>query len=362
MNFSNLAPVQHYLTFNAVRGKQFRNTVISVQCTAEQVLKFIEIDRDVQRDVIEQHVTDIQKYIQYGLDGNDIYFPPFIFSSRGKGSYDQLEKKFHLNFEDRLIILDGQHRILAFEMIIKRLETREDSLSKEKLKIVKNYPLSIQIFTDLSIEQEKQLFTDVNTKASKVSNTLLVMYKNNNLCAELAKDIISGHPSISEDKFELRSKTTRTKLMTAATLHNTIIILNEGVFYTAMATGKISRDNYQDYKKNTEEFLKLLVKYAPYDAMNRSEYMIFVPTVIFGIALFVNNTLEKNQKVTMEKLFEDVIRKIDWSHKNKDFKNLGIPYKQTTKRYNFSNGFRGSKIICQYLNTVFMGAKVNGKY
>lgn len=64
----------HHLTFNAVRGYQFGKEVISMKCTAEQILKFIEIDRDVQRDVIEQHVTDIKKYINYGLDGNDIYF------------------------------------------------------------------------------------------------------------------------------------------------------------------------------------------------------------------------------------------------------------------------------------------------
>ena len=151
----------HYLTFNAVKGRQFNQSVISIQCSVDQVLKFIEIDREVQRDIIEYHVTDIQKYIQYGLDGNDIYFPPLIFSSRGKGNYDEKEYKFNLNFDDKLIVLDGQHRIKAFEMIIGRLETRNDPLSKEKLNKARNFPLTIQIFTDLTIKQEQQLFTDI---------------------------------------------------------------------------------------------------------------------------------------------------------------------------------------------------------
>lgn len=345
----SLMVTPHFLTFNAVKGSQFNQSVISMQCSAEQVLKFIEIDREVQRDIIEYHVTEIQKYIQYGLDGNDIYFPPLIFSSRGKGNYNEEGYKFNLNLDDKLVVLDGQHRIKAFEMIIGRLEIRNDAISKEKLSKVRNFPLTIQIFTDLTIKQEQQLFTDINTKASKVSNTLLVMYKNNNLCAELAKDIISSHPSISEDRFEVRSKTTRTKLMTAATLHNVIVTLNDGIFYTAMAISKISELNYDQYKKTTEEFLNLLVKFAPKDAMNRQEYMIFIPSVIFGIALFVHGAMKNNPTLTMEFLFENVIRKVDWSHKNKDFKILGIPYKQTTKRYNFSNGARGSKIIAKYL-------------
>ena len=59
----------------------------------------------------------------------------------------------------------------------------------------------------------------------------------------------------------------------------------------------------------------------------------------------------------MNYLFEEVIRKVDWSHKNRDFKSLGIPYKQTTKRYNFSNGARGSKMITSYLNDVLERVK-----
>ena len=359
-NLKSLTVTPHHLTFNAVRGYQFGKEVISMQCTAEQVLKFIEIDRDVQRDVIEQHVTDIKKYINYGLDGNNIYFPPLIFSSRGKGQFIDDGDKYHLNLDDKLIVLDGQHRIIAFGMVIKMLEIRDDVNSRQKLNAAKNFPLTIQIFKSLTIQQEQQLFTDVNTKASKVSNTLLVMYKQNNPCADLTKEIIANHHSISEDKFELRSKTTRTKLMTAATLHNMIITLNEGVFYTAMTNGKLTKGNIEKYRNNTEEFLNLLVKYAPKNGLNRKEYILFIPSVLFGIALFIHHAIQNNPHLSMESLFDKVIRKVDWSHRNKDFRILGIPYKQTTKRYNFSNGARGSTIITRYLEKELRGGGFNG--
>ncbi|WP_217587493.1 DNA sulfur modification protein DndB [Lentibacillus saliphilus] len=348
-SLKEIASNRHSLTFNAVRGNQFGQNVITIQCTAEQIIKFIEIDKDVQRELIEDHVTNIQRYIQYGLEGNDIYFPPLLFSSRGKGAYDKELGQFNLRLNEKLVVLDGQHRIKAFEMIIGRLEAHSTPTNLKHLQRIKNFPLTIQIFTDLSIKQERQLFTDINTKSSKVSNTLLIMYKNENLCAELTKQIILSHPSISEDKFETRGRSTRSKLMTAATLNNIIITLNEGVLNTSLSEGKITKDSFEQYKENTEKFLNSLVKYAPANSMDRTKQIIYIPSVLYGIAYFVFIALEKYPYNDIESLFEKVIRKVDWTHKNKDFLNLGIPYKQTTGRYNFSNGIRGSRLIAEYL-------------
>ncbi|MED4183582.1 DNA sulfur modification protein DndB [Priestia megaterium] len=339
----------NYITMYAVRGKQFGHEVISAQCTVDYVLKFLETDKTVQRDMIEKQVSAISKYIQYGLDGNDIYFPPLIFSDRGKGEFDMDNDQFRLKTEDTMVVLDGQHRIRAFEMLKKRLESRTDSESKNKLKYIKNFPLSIQIFKDLSIEQERQLFTDVNTKSSKVSNTLLIMYKDNDLSGELIKDIIYNHPSISPDKFEIRSKSTTTKLMTAATLYNISLTLNDGILIRNSASSKITKENYPVYKKNLEEFLTLLMKYAPDNALDRKKYFIMNPNVLQGIAKCIHSLREQNPNFNMEDLFEKSIRLFDWSQKNKELKQAGIPYNTKTKKYRFSVGTRISSKISELL-------------
>lgn len=339
----------NYLTFNAIKGTQFNKEIVCFQCTAEQVLKFIRVDKEVQRDIIDQHVAEIQQYIQYGVDGNNIYFPPLVLSARENGAYDPDNQEYRLNFEEQLVLLDGQHRARAFDMVIKRLETREDQASHKKLEYVKKTPLSLQVFTNLSIDEEKQLFTDINTKASKANNSLLIMYKNHSLCGELVKDIISNHPTISPDFFETRSKFTKTKMMTAATLYTLIITLNEGLIHTQLLKSKITNENYDAYKRNTMKFLDLLVRIAPYNTFNRSQYIIYIPKVLAGVAHFVSQIMHKYPNIDIEQIFDMVISKVDWSHQNKDLKVLGVPYNENTKKYFFSNGVRSTKMISRYL-------------
>jgi len=332
-----------------VQGNQLGHEVISAQCTVDYVLKFLEVDRSVQRDIIELQVSNISKYIQYGLDGNDIYFPPLIFSARGKGEFDADNNQFRIKTEDTMVVLDGQHRIRAFAVLIKRLESRRDPEDQKKLNYIKQFPLSIQVFRNLNIEQERQLFTDVNTKSSKVSNTLLIMYKENDLYGQLVKDIIDNHPSISPEKFEVRGKSTTTKLMTAATLYNIAITLNDGIIVRKNARFTIDENNFNAYKKNVEDFLTLLMKYAPDQALDRNKYFILNPKVLQGIAKAIYLLKSERTDFDMENLFQKSVHSFDWSHKNKSLKQSNIPFNTKTKKYNFSVGTRATDEISQLL-------------
>ncbi|MBK5432454.1 DGQHR domain-containing protein [Bacillus sp. TH25] len=340
-----------------IEGNQFGHKVISLQCTVDYVLKFLEIDNSVQRDMLEKQVSSISKYIQYGLDGNDIYFPPLIFSARGKGKFNLLTNEFSIRTQDRMVILDGQHRIKAFEMIIKRLETSNDLEDKRKLDYVKKFPLTIQIFSNLNSEQERQLFTDVNTKSSPVSNTLLVMYKDNDLCGKLVKSVIYNHPSISSDKFEIRAKSTQTKLMTAFVLYNLVLTLNEAIIVVKGTNSKLNPGNYDLYRKNIEDFLTLLIKYAPDQSLNRNKYIIMNQNVLKGIAKAIFILKKENDNFNMEEFFNQIVSPFDWSHKNKKFKQVGIPYNPKNKKYRINIGTRTTSQICDLLLNEFSQKK-----
>lgn len=343
---SLVEPSGNFITMFGVAGNQFGYEVISTQCTVEYVLKFLEIDKSVQREIIEQQVSNISKYIQYGMEGNNIYFPPLIFSARGKGTFDKNNNQFHLNVGERMIILDGQHRIRAFEILKNRIELNGD---EEKLEYINDFPLTIQIYRNLNKEQERQLFTDVNTKSSKVSNTLLIMYKDNDLFGKMVKEIINGHPSISPDKFEVRAKRTTTKLMTASTLYNIGLTLNEGTIISKGSIQKISEKNFFEYKKRLEQFLTLLLKYGPSQALDRNKFFILNPYVLQGIAKCVHYLRLSNTEFNMEEFFANIIFNVDWSHKNKDLKNLGIPFNNKTKKYRFTVGTRTANQISNML-------------
>ncbi len=209
------------------------------------------------------------------------------------------------------------------------------------------------LFLDISIEEEKQLFTDVNTKSSKANNTILIMYKDDDLCGNLVKDIIENHPTIPEDAFETRAKYTRTKMMTAATLHNIIITLNEKLLHTQKAKSKITEETYNEYKENSMKYLQFLNSYYPIDIYTRDTSIIYIPKVLSGITLFVANKLHENSNLSMEDLFERFLSKINWAQKNMDFREIGLQYNEHTKKYNVTNGVRGIKMIYQYLNVKY---------
>lgn len=338
----------NYITLNGVKGNQFNHEVITIQCTVNDVLKFLEIDRNVQRDLDENKVASISKYIQYGLDGNDIYFSPLIFSARGKGDFYEENNEYRLGMDERLIILDGQHRIKAFEHVKKRIEISDEE-DKNRHEMLVDFPITLQIFTDLTLEQERQLFTDINTKSSQVNNTLLIMYKKDDLYGELTKEVIASLPY---DLIECRAKTTRTKLMTAATLYSVAKTINHGV-YLRQAKVEINNENYDRCKERVRLFIKLLREYGPIGAIDRNKYIIMSSNIIVAIAKFIYDTQKKYPEIKMEKLFKEVISKIDWSHKNDEFKKLSIKYNKKTKKYNFGSTGRTIRDFSEYLNDIY---------
>lgn len=362
MDLSRISKKSNQIILKCNGGVQFNQQVISLQCSVNDVLKFLEIDREVQRDIDTERVSSISKYIQYGLDGNDIYFSPLIFSAREQGLFNQDTGEYSLNMSDRLVILDGQHRIKAFELLKNRLEAmlehdKNNKQMKDHYYFLLNFPLTLQIFLNLDITKERQLFTDVNTKSSAVNNTLLIMYKQGDLYGDMVREIVKFHPTINSDEFEVRAKTTRTKLATAATLYLTAIALNEGIIHKKQNT-KLNEKNYKDFKRKTELFLTLLKKYSPKDALNRDKYVVFSSNVIVAIAKFVYDITLKYPDVKMEEIFKKVIYKVDWSHKNTDFKKLAVKFNNRTKKYNFGSIGRIVRNFTMYLIEKFESLEV----
>lgn len=345
INIAGLSSVvkKNYITLSGIKREQFNQDVITIQCTVNDILKFLEVDIKVQRELDENKVASIGQYIQYGLDGNDIYFSPLIFSARGKGMYNEDRYEYSLSMDERLVILDGQHRIRAFEFLKRRIEVSNEN--QEMYDMLLNFPMTIQVFADLNIEQERQLFTDINTKSSPVNNTLLIMYKKNDLFGDLVREVINDLPV---DLIECRAKSTRTKLMTASTLYSVAKVINDGVFSRNSKIG-INKNNYEEYKNKTEEFITLFRQYAPIDAGNRDKYIIMSSNIIVSIAKFIYEIQKKYPNESMEELFKKIISKVDWTHKNEEFKKLSAKYNRKTKKYNFGTTGRTIRDFSDFL-------------
>ncbi|MDT2263039.1 hypothetical protein P7H12_04455 [Paenibacillus larvae] len=61
INFTAIGQKENFTTFKATQGQQFGKCVVSIQCTVNEILKFIEIDKSVQREIIDQHLLNFSK-------------------------------------------------------------------------------------------------------------------------------------------------------------------------------------------------------------------------------------------------------------------------------------------------------------
>src|SRR5699024_8071711 len=189
---------------------------------------------NVQRELDPSQVASISRYIldKLKIGNSPIFFPPFVFSSRGHGEFIPEEYVYKLKLDNRIAVLDGQHRLEAFKSLESRLKDSnhpEEQLIYEKLKEI---PLTLQIYEGLNIEQEQQLFTDINAKSTRVGANLIKYYDEYNITSRLMRTVVQNHPLIAFEKFEIRQNTTRSKLMTGLIVYKLIAILHSGRIIT----------------------------------------------------------------------------------------------------------------------------------
>lgn len=340
------------ISINALKGNQFGKTVYSAQTDVQTALTIFEIDSDVQRDLNSERVSGIAKYIINRISdvSDTIYFPPFIFSARGHGKYVAEEMKFKLKINNKMIVLDGQHRLRALERAANYLNQYDKTLYNKLLDV----PLSLQIYKDLTIKQERQLFSDINSKAVKVSANLIKYYSDDDPTAKMMRDIINNHPSIASSQFETRKNQTRKKLMTALVVYKIIAVLDSGRFIENDHIYIVERKKYNSLKSKTIKFLDLLVKYMPKDGYKRDKSIYLNQSVILGLAK-VCSALSIDQ---WEDFFIKYVLQYDWSQSNTYLeKKFGIPYNRDRGVYRLTPP---SKVYKSVYKTFYTKIKKGG--
>lgn len=323
------------ISFKAVKGIQFGKEVITAEAKLIDIIVVFEVDPDVQRELDFEQVASIRQYILNRLTTkkSPLFFPPFVFSSRGYGKYIEKESAYKLKLENRIAVLDGQHRLEAFRDLANRLKNSECPEERDIYKELIQLPLTLQIYEGLSIEQEQQLFTDVNSTNSKVSANLIKYYDENNPTSKLMREVVKNHPSIAFEKFEVRKNMTRRKLMTGITVYRLIAALHEGKIINNHIDYQFPENEYVELKIKTDLFLNLLVKYMPRDAYDRSKSIYLNQSVVLTLAKVIYLIDDTSN---WETFFKNNIFPYDWSHSNKDLHNAGVAYNPKTKRFRLS--------------------------
>lgn len=340
---------EYSISLRALCGEQFGNNVYSAQAVVADILTVFEVDQSVQRDLSSEQVASISQYIIGKLKENHqvIYFPPFVFSARGHGKYIEEELKYKLKVNNKIAVLDGQHRLRALESVASRLKNSTEPAEQQLYEKLMNVPLSFQIYESLTIDEEQQLFTDVNAKNARVGANLIKYYDDVNITSKLMREILHHHPKIQPQSFETRKNETRKKLMTGLVVYKIIAALHNGKEISNQVNYNFEEEEYDELLAKTSNFLTLLVQYMPKNAYDRAESIYLNQSVLIGIAQVSRKIKTSNQ----EKFFKEVIRNYDWSHKNKDLHRMRIPFNRQTNRFRLSPGSRVIKTINRVLTT-----------
>jgi len=202
-------------------GQTFGHMTLATTLSMNKLFSIYEVDLEVQRAIIPRNLSKLIDYIHLYLENKQpIYFPGIIFSARGAGTYDEEQQALRLQPVEKLYVVDGQHRLAAFQRIMETLQSqmarakdrREyDKMETimEKLRRLYNFPISLMIYLDINARQERQLFSDINKLPRKIGGNLAVLRDQRRFYHVMATELAEKSPvmqTLTVDTFSERGK------------------------------------------------------------------------------------------------------------------------------------------------------------
>lgn len=193
-------------------GIQFGHQFYQCLMDFSQMGNFFRIFGDVQRSEDQRHAKRISEYVLDILERGTIGIVPTItVNARGPVRYDSSERKLYMDYKTVLSVNDGQHRFLAvtraIEFLRGQIERMENldvkkakktldeiaiqiEVYREQLQELENMSMSLFILDNLTEEEERQIFTDINKNSKKVNKSKALMYDYRDPYAKVAHEVV----------------------------------------------------------------------------------------------------------------------------------------------------------------------------
>jgi DNA sulfur modification protein DndB len=309
-------------------GQTFGQATLSTTLPMSKLFSIFEVDLEVQRAIIPRNLSKLMDYVNLYLeDRQPIYFPGIIFSARGAGHYDHENHVLRLQPIEKLYVVDGQHRLAAFQRIMETLQSqmarakdrreyeKMDEIT-EKLSRLYAFPISTMIYLDINARQERQLFSDINKLPRKIGGNLAVLRDQRRFYHVAATELAEKAPvmqSITVDMFSERGKSPE-YLFSYHLLIEILIALFEGRMKSA------ARNNgYQFEEKDLQEHISLasayfngLLNYLP---TPEKGHLAWSENIQIAMGMFFHEEATKTGKFNRYVLEHalKILPHIDWS-------------------------------------------------
>lgn len=304
--------------------------LMSTQITIKDILKLYRVDKVVNRDLSYNRLPGLLKYLDKADSDIGIYLPALVFSFRGNPEDVYDFEKYQLILDDTyyMIVLDGQHRIKAMERYVEKLSTEE-----EREAFLSN-SLTVQIYFGLTEQDERKLFTDINSNSKRVSMSLVTQYDSRDLMNLLIQEVYKTTPSLKVVEIELnKSKVLRpsnTAFSTGVRLKTFISYLLFGKKNPAKREEQILVSQYDDIISFLTKFYAVFFSTLPPVPGNVLNYVLGHEPIQNAIALYLHDSIiiyDTFEGVDWLDDWEeevDQLEVIDWTVSNKDWDNWAV--------------------------------------
>ncbi|MBD0380083.1 DNA sulfur modification protein DndB [Paenibacillus sedimenti] len=298
-----------FVEIPGVLGQTFGQSTIAATLPMSKLFSIYEVDLEVQRAIIPRNLSKLIDYVNLYLeDRQPIYFPGIIFSARGAGHYDEEHQVLRLQPIEKLYVVDGQHRLAAFQRIMETLQSqmarakdrREyDKMEEitEKLRRLYAFPISTMTYLDINARQERQLFSDINKLPRKLGGNLAVLRDQRRFYHVAATELASKAPAmqtLTVDMFSERGKSPE-YLFSYHLLIEILIALFEGRMKSGARNNGYQYDDkeLQDHVSLAGTYFNGLLHYLPTPSKGE---LVWSENIQIALALFIHEESTKTGK------------------------------------------------------------------
>lgn len=328
-----------YYSFKAIKGQEWSKPTYTASISFVQLAELCRVDPDVQRNADTKRMESIAQYILDGFTGKRFMtgFNAIVTSLRNSSlEYNEETCEVRISTRGKLYISDGQHRCggirICVEMVESELEKARSDDDKDALEywghILKNLEetnLPVVIFTQLTKDEEKQLFHDLNNLGVSVNQSQALDLDQNDTFNRLSKNLEIEIPQLKKYGLNKTAKTLSDKNLQVATLgiwNNCNRILLNGSNDKEMNEPWNESWNFEEKKELCKEFWQTFFNVLPEDFVDKEKYIITKSAYLQGVAAFGHKLIFENKAENWKKLIFK-LRNFDWSYTNDVYSKYG---------------------------------------
>lgn len=312
--------------------------LITTQLTVEELLKNYSIDSEVNRDIGQERVRRLKKYIETYDTEIGIYFPSVILAASFKNMAEDLTVASHgnvpvLHFSDRatLTVIDGQHRIKALESFKRTCD------DLERLTDVLNSTVTVQIYLGLTKDEQRSLFLDINSKSKKVPLGLAFQFDERDPFNRLIKDLLKEYSIFDVVKVSQKSSMRRPQnkeWISYTRFHRFLSFLLFDRMNPSPRTEKILVKNYVESKDFINRYFEVLTHAIPGEWGDVNEMVLGNEAVQNALAIASHRrfiSYNSKDEIQFSPDWTDQVEALtlmDWSPGNSIFEDVMVQLKQ----------------------------------